>query len=209
MAFQGADRLAGGRIPDPHRLVVAAAGQQVPASHGDRAHRIDLALVAFQGADRLAGGRIPDPHRLVVAAAGQQVPAGHGDRAHRPHPVLVAFQERELRRVRQVGRPPSADQPRPGVAVSQRCHLRPPVGVGGQPAVLDVRDRPWRLGRGEQVRRPGDIREHPGRAVRARLGQVRGDRGRPAFFQPDPGPPQVTGNGLRSGGPPGLAQVPD
>ncbi len=48
MAFQDGALLAGGRVPDPHRPVVAAAGQQVLAVHGDRAHRVDPVLVAFQ-----------------------------------------------------------------------------------------------------------------------------------------------------------------
>ena len=72
MAGQGAAVLAAGRVPQPHRLVVAAAGQQPPV-RAER-HPEDPAGVAGQGAALLAAGRVPQPHRLVVAAAGQQPP---------------------------------------------------------------------------------------------------------------------------------------
>ena len=74
--------LAGGRVPQPHRPVVAAAGQQ-PAVRGER-HAIDPAGVAFEGGGGLAGGRVPQPHRPVVAGAGQQPPV-RGER-HRRRP---------------------------------------------------------------------------------------------------------------------------
>ena len=75
VAFQDGALLAGGGVPDPHRAVVAGAGQQLLAVHGDRAHRADPALVAFQDGALLAGGGVPDPHRAVVAA---RWPAGPG-----------------------------------------------------------------------------------------------------------------------------------
>lgn len=55
-------------VPDPHSPVVAAAGQQLSAVDGERAHRSDRVLMAYQGADLLASAGVPDPHRLVVAA---------------------------------------------------------------------------------------------------------------------------------------------
>ncbi len=58
-------------IPDPHRAVAAAAGQQVAAVDGDRAHRVDPVLVGFQDSVLLTGGRVPDPHRAVGAGSAR------------------------------------------------------------------------------------------------------------------------------------------
>ena len=65
-----ADRVAGGHVPQPHRVIVAAAGQGLAV--GAERHRPDGAGVAGEGAaDRVAGGHVPQPHRAIVAAAGQ------------------------------------------------------------------------------------------------------------------------------------------
>ena len=82
VAGEGGALLAGGRVPDPHRPVVAAGGQP-GAVRGDR-HRRHRAGVAGEGGALLAGGRVPDPHRPVVAAGGQPG-AVRGDR-HRRSP---------------------------------------------------------------------------------------------------------------------------
>ena len=86
VAGEGGALLAGGRVPDPHRPVVAAGGQP-GAVRGDR-HRRHPAGVAGEGGALLAGGRVPDPHRPVVAGGGQPG-AVRGDR-HRRHRAGVA-----------------------------------------------------------------------------------------------------------------------
>jgi len=83
-------RSSGGRVPDPHRAVIAAAGQHRPAIHGHRPHRFHRAPTAVPLGNPLTGGRVPDPHRAIVAAAGQHRPASHRHRAHRVHRALVA-----------------------------------------------------------------------------------------------------------------------
>ena len=73
VAGQGAQVLAGGRVPQPHRLVVAGGGQQPPVRaerHRPAPRRCGRSRVRR----RLAGGRVPQPHRLVVAGGGQQPP---------------------------------------------------------------------------------------------------------------------------------------
>ena len=72
VAGQGAQALAGGRVPQPRRLVVAGGGEQPPV-RAER-HAADPAVVAGQGAQALAGGRVPQPRRLVVAGGGEQPP---------------------------------------------------------------------------------------------------------------------------------------
>ncbi|MGH3801694.1 MAG: hypothetical protein ACRDTD_16480 [Pseudonocardiaceae bacterium] len=70
-----ADRVAGGRVPGPHRPVVPGGGQQgapvgAPSSiqAGQRAHSPDAAGVAGEGVtDRAPGGRVP------VASGGEVV----------------------------------------------------------------------------------------------------------------------------------------
>ena len=79
VAFQDGALLTGGAGPRSAPSVVAAAGEQVPAVHGDRAHRVDPALVALQDGALLpvAGSQIRTV--AVVAAAGQQVPAADAE----------------------------------------------------------------------------------------------------------------------------------
>ena len=63
-----ADRLAGVGVPQPHRAVVAGAGQPVPVGAERHAgHRAGVA--GERGADRLAGVGVPQPHRAVDAGA--------------------------------------------------------------------------------------------------------------------------------------------
>ena len=70
-----AEGLAGVGVPQPHRAVVAGAGQPVPV--GAERHTPHRAGVAGErGADGLAGVGVPQPHRAVVAGAGQPVPVG-------------------------------------------------------------------------------------------------------------------------------------
>src|SRR5215831_17127838 len=59
-----------GDVPQPHRVIVAAAGQGL-AVRAER-HRADYVGMAGEGlADRAAGGYIPQPDCGIVAAAGQ------------------------------------------------------------------------------------------------------------------------------------------
>ena len=90
-----ADRPAGGHVPQPHRAILAAAGQG-RAVRAER-HREDRAGVAGErAADLPAGGHVPQPHRAVVAAAGQ----GRAVRAerHRVHLAGVAGERAADRR---------------------------------------------------------------------------------------------------------------
>ena len=59
-----ADRLAGGRVPHPHR-VVGAAGDDARAVGAERhaGHRVGVAGQRWPIG--LAGGRVPQPHRVV------------------------------------------------------------------------------------------------------------------------------------------------
>ena len=85
MAGQGLpDRAAGGHVPQPDRVIGAAAGQGL-AVRAER-HRVDRAGVAGQGLpDRAAGGHVPQPDRVIAAAAGQglavRAERHRGDRA--------------------------------------------------------------------------------------------------------------------------------
>lgn len=80
----------GGGIPDPHRLVAAAARQQCHVTQLERTHRRHLAGVADQ---RVAvsppGGGIPEPHRLVTAACRQQCRVTQLERTHPYHLELL------------------------------------------------------------------------------------------------------------------------
>ena len=58
------DGLAGGRVPEPRRLV-HAAGEDGLAVGAER-HRSDSVLVLHRQADGLAGGRVPEPRRVVA-----------------------------------------------------------------------------------------------------------------------------------------------
>ena len=73
----GADGLAGGRIPQPHPAVEVGAGQQLAVGaerHPVHAVRPPLGPGSLVWrADGLAGGRIPQPHRAVGVGAGQQL----------------------------------------------------------------------------------------------------------------------------------------
>ena len=73
-----ADRLAGGGVPQPHRLVSLPETMRLPS--GLNATLNTAAGVAGQRrADRLAGVGVPQPHRLV-AAAGDDAPAVGAER---------------------------------------------------------------------------------------------------------------------------------
>ena len=70
-----ADWPAGGHIPQPHRAVDAAAGQDL-AVRAERHRRHDRAAGGAAGerrADRAAGGHVPQPHRAIVAGGGQEL----------------------------------------------------------------------------------------------------------------------------------------
>ena len=96
-----ADRLAGVGVPQPHRGVVAGAGQPVPV--GAERHTDHRAGVAGERvADRLAGVGVPQPHRAVAAGRGQPVPVGA--ERHTGHRAGVAG-ERGADRVAGVGVP--------------------------------------------------------------------------------------------------------
>ena len=84
--------LAGLGIPDPHRRVVASAGEQLLTVYSDGAYGTDPILIARQGGAMLPGLGIPDPHRTIRASAGEQLAAVDGDRAHRPDPSQMACQ---------------------------------------------------------------------------------------------------------------------
>ena len=82
---------AGGRIPQPHRPVLAGGGE-LPPVRAER-HRVHRAVVAGEGGLLGAGGRIPQPHRPVLAGGGELPPVrAERHRAHtRPSwPVRVA-----------------------------------------------------------------------------------------------------------------------
>ena len=56
-----------GRVPQPHRPVVAGAGQG-PAVRGER-HRVHQVGVPGQFLQLPAGGRVPQPHRHISTTA--------------------------------------------------------------------------------------------------------------------------------------------
>ena len=88
VAGEGGLRGAGGRIPQPHRPVLAGGGE-LPPVRAER-HRVHLPVVAGQGGLPGAGGRIPQPHRPVLAGGGE-LPPVRAER-HRVHPACVAGQ---------------------------------------------------------------------------------------------------------------------
>src|SRR5262249_6526144 len=101
VTLEYADRLAAGRVPDPHRLVRRGAGQALAV--GAEGHAIDIAGVAFEGEDLPAAGRIPDPHlswptnlRPVGLPAGAGQEAAVGAEGHPMDPVVVACEGEEL-----------------------------------------------------------------------------------------------------------------
>ncbi len=102
MAGHGlADRLAGGGVPQPYRLIGAGGGDRTAI--GAECHAADGASMASQGRPhRLAGGGFPQPHRSVIASGGDRLAVcaeGHAaDRAGmaRKHQDIVAGAENSL-----------------------------------------------------------------------------------------------------------------
>ena len=68
------DGLAGGGVPEPRRLVLAA-GEDGLAVGAER-HGHDRALVRQGRPDGLAGGGVPEPRRLVLAAGEDGLAVG-------------------------------------------------------------------------------------------------------------------------------------
>ena len=105
--------LAGRRVPDLHRPVVARGGE--PRAVGAERHARDRAGMPLEGEGLLAGRRVPDLHRPVVARGGEARAVGaerHArDRAGMPlegeglrpvaasHTFTVPSQPAEARRV--------------------------------------------------------------------------------------------------------------
>ena len=73
-----ADGLAGGRVPQPHRVVVAA-GDDARAVGAERHADHRAGVAGERRAEGLAGGGVPQPHR-VVGAAGGDAPAVGAER---------------------------------------------------------------------------------------------------------------------------------
>ena len=131
-------RGAGGRVPQPHRAVVAAGGQQ-PAAVDQRhrtpppPHRGRCARSAGRSA-RGAGGRVPQPHRAVVAAGGQhrrvRRPAPHA-----PHPPCRCARSAPVRAGFRWPGPTAAPCPSP-----------PPVASTGAPSTGANATAPHRAG---------------------------------------------------------------
>src|SRR5262245_46977417 len=84
--------VAFGRVPDPHRAVLAAAGE-APAVGAER-HASDLGRVACEGEHFLALGRVPDSHRAVLAAADEALAVGA--ERHAGDRVRVALEGEDL-----------------------------------------------------------------------------------------------------------------
>src|SRR5207244_8352000 len=71
--------LTGGDLPQPYRLVGAAAGQE--ATVGRKSERVDVADVAFQLANAVATVSVPQGYALVIPrGCQQQSGSGRGDR---------------------------------------------------------------------------------------------------------------------------------
>ena len=62
--------LAGGGVPEPHRVVVAGR-RRVRVPSGLNATPLHLVRVSGEGPRVLAGGGVPDLHRPVVAGGGE------------------------------------------------------------------------------------------------------------------------------------------
>jgi hypothetical protein len=108
--------LAAVHVPEPERLVGAAAGQCLAVTtEGDG---VDPGRVSGQAGDLLARGRLPQPHRLVRAGGGQEL-AVRGER-HARHAALVARQFPHFLAARDV---PDARR-RVGPAGGQRLAVR-------------------------------------------------------------------------------------
>ena len=122
--------LAGGGVPDPHRAVVAAAGQQLPAVDGDRAHRPDPALVAFQG-----GAFASRPDRSPLSPVGGFPAVGAVGGAQVIQRLGDAEQSRTLARKGGDGLGSQAQQPgtaAPACRGSMLSGLHEPPQVGMQ-----------------------------------------------------------------------------
>ena len=79
-----ADGLAGGRVPQPHRLV-GAAGGEARAVGAERHARTPRPVWPVSGWPiGLAGGRVPQPHRAVAAAGGEARAVGAERHARTP-----------------------------------------------------------------------------------------------------------------------------
>ncbi len=68
------DGLAGGRVPEPRRLVGAAGDEDLAV--GAIRHGKDRALMAQGLADGLTGGRVPEPRRAIIAAGDDGLAVG-------------------------------------------------------------------------------------------------------------------------------------
>jgi hypothetical protein len=97
MVLIRAPHRAGDRVPDPHRPVPTAVGQQGAAVNGEGTHRIDPPGAAMQDGLLGAGDRVPDPHRPAVADTGEQDHAHQGEGTHGADPVSVSFKDRSAR----------------------------------------------------------------------------------------------------------------
>ena len=74
MAGQGAQAVAGGRIPELRGSVVAGGGEQLAV--GAERHAVDSFGVAGQGANALAGDRIQSFAVLSMLAVASSRPSG-------------------------------------------------------------------------------------------------------------------------------------
>ena len=88
-AFEGSEKQAGRRVPDPHRPIVPGGGDEtVIIAEGHAPGEADVAGHRF--ADRLSGRRVPEPHRAVVPGGGEEpAVAAVGDAVHRPTVTAV------------------------------------------------------------------------------------------------------------------------
>ena len=78
-------------LPQPHRPVLAAAGQQPPVRR--QRHAPDPPVWPCRVASEPPAAGLPQPHRPVLAAAGQQPPVGR--ERHAPDRAGVALQGRQ------------------------------------------------------------------------------------------------------------------
>lgn len=74
MPVQRLEAIASAHIPEPHRLIMAAAHKNVPiGTEIDRAYPV---RVPIQRPETITGLGIPEPDRAVIAAAGNRVAVG-------------------------------------------------------------------------------------------------------------------------------------
>ena len=88
MAFEGAQELARGVVPDSDGLVVRPTGQGLAIRRP--AHAQNIVRMAFEGAQELARGSVPDSDGSVVRPAGQGLAIRRP--AHAQDPVGMAFE---------------------------------------------------------------------------------------------------------------------